>query len=891
MPENNLKIGATVDVGAINEGMANVAEITKAATRNIAISFEEASTKTKNAMRNLSDDVKQAADSVSRESIRVAEATREQSEAFADLRRATVLTRDSQVDASLAAKLLAAAQDKAMAATAERAEAQRAAASAARAAAAEEALSANFIARSFQLASLSVRESIGEMQEKLVQFAEESKVAGGGITAGFGAFGALLGAGIAVQFFGQFLDETAKTNLELSHLHEKTNIAVADLAGLRQIAKESGVEFEGIGTGLVRMVRAQELVKEGNEAMAKGFERLGVSEQQVKDSSPEALLQLLATRFAATGDAGKLAASAIQIFGRGGALLIPILRQQGDALTETMAKTAKLTGVTDESVAASVRWIRNMAIFSAEMQKFGNFAIENAHYVLGAFDAIGLGIQAVLETVVAGLVSAGHGLVGITRLIGDVMTGNYGAIIADAQGAAKNVSSDWKKAFGDIRSGWDEVNSHFKSQPAPKLEAPGAVGDDDGGDTGKAPKKGRDLAFQHDEEELNERRIATAKAGNQFLLAEEVHFWEGKLAAAHKGSDEYRQILARLAPLEEKMAKSKGPEKIKLIDADISGQVAEFEAANNAMVKENEEAQRQMLAAFRSAREEEIRLQDEKYRELEQDTQFEVSQSRMTAQERLSILRTAANQEFEVKKSAVMAMEAVDMNDAAKYQQDLNRELEITRQHNRQIVLLNQQTATQSEKAWQQAYQKMTTEFNRNVAEWITTQRGFAQSMAQMVNSIAQNFIQNLLKMTEQEIMASLEHKALMKQDIIADAHAAASGAAKWANNWGGPVAGAVAGAAAFAGVLAFESFNEGGVVMQGNGAHVPILAKQGERVLTPTQNSNFESLVNNRSSSQSSTVNARVTQNFPNAKAGSSARETQSAVKSLMRRGKLGYS
>ena len=143
----NLQIGATVDVGAINQGMQFIQEVTRAATQNIGISFEEVSAKTKMAMRGLSDDVKTAAENVSRESIKVAEATRAQAEAFADLRRATVITRDSQTDATLAAKLLAAAQEKAAAATAEKAEAQKLAAEAAARAAEEEALSANFIAQ------------------------------------------------------------------------------------------------------------------------------------------------------------------------------------------------------------------------------------------------------------------------------------------------------------------------------------------------------------------------------------------------------------------------------------------------------------------------------------------------------------------------------------------------------------------------------------------------------------------------------------------------------------------------------------------------------------------------------------------------------------------------
>jgi hypothetical protein len=81
-----------------------------------------------------------------------------------------------------------------------------------------------------------------------------------------------------------------KVNIELGHLQEKTGIAAQDLAGLRQIAKESGGDFNAWTTGLERMNKAQQQVIEGNEATAKAFTRIGLGVEDVKKADPGAVV-------------------------------------------------------------------------------------------------------------------------------------------------------------------------------------------------------------------------------------------------------------------------------------------------------------------------------------------------------------------------------------------------------------------------------------------------------------------------------------------------------------------------------------------------------------------------------------------------------------------------
>src|SRR5690242_8402720 len=110
--QSNLRIGATVDKAQLEQGLAAVQDLTQKTTQALAVSFEEASSRSRTAMKNLSDDVRTAAENVSAETLRIAEATRAQSEAYADLARARILAHDVKIAPEVSTPILGAAQEK-----------------------------------------------------------------------------------------------------------------------------------------------------------------------------------------------------------------------------------------------------------------------------------------------------------------------------------------------------------------------------------------------------------------------------------------------------------------------------------------------------------------------------------------------------------------------------------------------------------------------------------------------------------------------------------------------------------------------------------------------------------------------------------------------------------
>jgi hypothetical protein len=143
--------------------------------------------------------------------------------------------------------------------------------------------------------------------------------------------------------------------------------------------------------------------------------------------------------------------------------------------------------------------------------------------------------------------------------------------------------------------------------------------------------------------------------------------------------------------------------------------------------------------------------------------------------------------------------------------------------------------------------------------------RDFAQMGLGLVQSMAANFEKMLVKQLQFEIQSSVAHHVANQQNVASDAisgqqstainaieqifidaKGAAAGAYKAMAGIPvvGPELGAVAAAATFAGVIALQAFELGGVVDGPSGMGVPILAHAGERVLTQSQTNNFERLV-----------------------------------------------
>lgn len=183
------------------------------------------------------------------------------------------------------------------------------------------------------------------------------------VSAEFGGLGraALSAAGMLAGFGGALslgalvsqVKSVADLQDRFGKLAQQTGIGVQSLTELDYAAKLSDASTEDLSTGITRLTSKMGDVAQGSKEAAAVFDSLGV---KVKNNdgtlrSSEEVLKDIAQRFSEFADGSTKTAYAVEIFGRSGAKLIPLLNSGRDGLAE-MADEARQLGVVFDEKAA-----------------------------------------------------------------------------------------------------------------------------------------------------------------------------------------------------------------------------------------------------------------------------------------------------------------------------------------------------------------------------------------------------------------------------------------------------------------------------------------------------------------------------------------------------------
>lgn len=297
--------------------------------------------------------------------------------------------------------------------------------------------SAQGVAARYLAMAASVRESMGVMGEKIAKVAERAELSTDGIAAGFGGLGKLFGAGIVGDLFLHMLDNVADLNVELADLHEKTGMAVEDLAGLRMIAQSKSLDFTTISMGLTRMGRAMYEAQQGMKEDVEAFTSLGISMKEVATDSPTEMLYRISKALKENRDLVLSDGTALEIFGRGGKELIPILQEYGGELEGAVQNEARLTGVTKESARASQQWLLTTTRLSTRIHSELNPAlielVKWIPYVASGLDMLAGGFVEAFGTIGNVIVTAADALWQFAKANSELSTFHWVAAWHDAQ--------------------------------------------------------------------------------------------------------------------------------------------------------------------------------------------------------------------------------------------------------------------------------------------------------------------------------------------------------------------------------------------------------------------------------------------------------------------------
>lgn len=162
-----------------------------------------------------------------------------------------------------------------------------------------------------------------------------------------------LGSALSVGVIVSQVKAVADLQDRFGKLAQQTGIGVQSLTELDYAAKLSDVSTEDLSTGITRLTSKMGDVAQGSKEAAAVFDSLGVKVKNSDGSlrSSEEVLKDIAQRFSEFADGSTKTAYAVEIFGRSGAKLIPLLNSGRDGLAE-MADEARQLGVVFDEKAA-----------------------------------------------------------------------------------------------------------------------------------------------------------------------------------------------------------------------------------------------------------------------------------------------------------------------------------------------------------------------------------------------------------------------------------------------------------------------------------------------------------------------------------------------------------
>lgn len=329
------------------------------------------------------------------------------------------------------------------------------------------------------------------------------------------------------HLFKEIVEGAAETAEQLDVTAQKTGIAAEELSALQFAAELSDVSIDTLNNGL-------KFLAKNMEAGAAGFKAMGV-ETKNADGSLRPLRDVLldtATKFAGYEDGAAKSALAMNIFGRAGADLIPLLNQGAGGIAALEARAREL-GITmgEDDVAAAKKYDDQMKEFHSVMT------------------ALGRDLAVLVIPVLTKLAEwAEKGAAAMIRLLEKIR------ILKPDLTSALDNDPNLIHALGLDK----------------KTEAPGVT-----------PDKGGASFLEKLREQWNKVKEGQLGSDND-LLVMEILFWKKKISQAEVGSKDYLEIHNHIVDLESQLAERSAREQEKAQKEIAKGWLETFKAIPSA---------------------------------------------------------------------------------------------------------------------------------------------------------------------------------------------------------------------------------------------------------------------------------------------------------------------
>ncbi|HNO80547.1 MAG TPA: hypothetical protein PKN33_21065 [Phycisphaerae bacterium] len=160
-------------------------------------------------------------------------------------------------------------------------------------------------------------------------------------------FGAALAAPLAAS-----LKVFSSAGDQLDKMSKRTGVSVEALSELGFAAEQSGADLETLEKGIRVMQRTMGDASQGLSIATDAFDTLGLKVEQLQGLSPEQQFTAIADRLSQIADPSARAAAAMDVFGRAGSKLLPLLANGAQGMAELRDEAREL-GLTISTESAS----------------------------------------------------------------------------------------------------------------------------------------------------------------------------------------------------------------------------------------------------------------------------------------------------------------------------------------------------------------------------------------------------------------------------------------------------------------------------------------------------------------------------------------------------------
>lgn len=296
----------------------------------------------------------------------------------------------------------------------------------------------------------------------------------GGIESSIGvakkAFGAL-GVALGVAGFASWIRGAIDAGDEAFKLSQKLGVATKDVAGLQLAFNLAGVGTDAMEKGLVKLS-----IQIANNS--KTLAAFGIETRNADGSlrSTTTVLRDVADRFSAMTDGANKTALAVQLFGKAGAQMIPLLNAGADGLREMDEMAQKLGLSMDEKTARAAEQFNDtlelmgLAVSGVARQAVSELMPSLTNMAAGFLKAMTEGtalktaaelLAVVLKSLFTAVMAVAEGLntVSITasatwRAFMAATNGDFSKATEIIQTAGRDISAGWKNTSEVIQKAW-----------------------------------------------------------------------------------------------------------------------------------------------------------------------------------------------------------------------------------------------------------------------------------------------------------------------------------------------------------------------------------------------------------------------------------------------------